>query len=119
MEETGWYGLRATTAGGRTLASEEVFFDAESGVSRAITVAHLEGPGTRCRHRGYGEEMPLEEIRLPFEGDHWWYPLRTYWRVCAEFGRERRELVAGEERARRAGSGHRPDDSPDRGSNVP
>jgi hypothetical protein len=98
VEETGWYGLRATTAGGRTLTSEEVRFDAGHGASRAITVAQLEGPGTRFAHRGYGEEMPLGEVRLPFEGDHWWYPLRTYWRVRAEFGRELRELVAGDER---------------------
>jgi hypothetical protein len=98
VEETGWYGLRATTAGGRTLTSEEVRFEAESGVSRAITVAQMEGPGTRLAHRGYGEEMPLGEIRMPYEGDHWWYPLRTYWRVRAEFGRERRELVAGDDR---------------------
>ena len=42
--------------------------------------------------------MPLGEIRVPFAGDHWWYPQRTYWRVRAEFGRERREVVGGEER---------------------
>ena len=97
VEQTGWYGLRATTAGGRVLVSEEVRWDAESAVSRALTVARLEGPGTRWEHRGYGEEMPLSEVRLPFEGDHWWYPRRTYWRVRAEFGGERRELVGGRE----------------------
>ena len=96
VEETGWYGLRAATAGGRTLASDEVFFDASHGASRALSVAHLDGPGTRWAHRGYGEEMPLAEIRTPFEGDHWWYPSRSYWRVLAQFGRERRELVGGE-----------------------
>ena len=96
VEETGWYGLRATTAGGRTLASDEVFFDASHGASRALSVARLDGPGTRWAHRGYGEEMPLAEIRTPFEGDHWWYPNRSYWRVLAEFGPERRELVGGE-----------------------
>ena len=62
-------------------------------------MARLEGPGTRWEHRGYGEEMPLEEVRVPFAGDHWWYPQRTYWRVRAEFGGERRELVGGEDRA--------------------
>jgi hypothetical protein len=97
VEQTGWYGLRATTAGGRVLASDEVRWDAGSEASRALTVARLEGPGTRWEHRGYGEEMPLSEVRLPFEGDHWWYPRRTYWRVRAEFGGERRELVGGEE----------------------
>jgi hypothetical protein len=96
VAETGWYGLRASTAGGRTLASDEVFFNASHGVSRALSVARLDGPSTRWAHRGYGEEMPLSEIRTPFEGDHWWYPSRSYWRVLAEFGPERRELVGGE-----------------------
>jgi len=96
VKETGWYGLRAATAGGRTLASDEVFFDTSREVSRALSVVHLDGPGTRWAYRGYGEEMPLAEIRMPFEGDHWWYPNRSYWRVLAEFGPERRELVGGE-----------------------
>ena len=97
VTETGWYGLRATTAGGRTLASKEVRFDAGHGASRAMTVARLEGPGTLWEHRGYGEEMRLEEIQVPFAGDHWWYPQRTYWRVRAGFGRERREVASGEQ----------------------
>lgn len=96
VEETGWYGLRVATAEGQSLVSDEIFFDASRGTSRALTVAHLDGPGTRWAHRGYGEEMPLSEIRTPFEGDHWWYPNRSYWRVLAEFGHERRELVGGE-----------------------
>jgi len=95
VEQSGWYGLRATTAGGRTLRSEEIRFDASHDPSRALTVAHLDGPDTRWEHRGYGEEMPLAEIRLPFAGDHWWYPERTYWRVLARFGPERREVVGG------------------------
>lgn len=98
VEETGWYGLRATTAAGRTILSEEIRFDAKAPDSRAITVARLEGQGTRFAHRGYGEEMPLSEIRQPFQGDHWWYPNRTYWRVQAEFGDERRELGSGDEK---------------------
>ena len=96
VEETGWYGLRAATAKGKTLTSDELFCDVSSRSSRVLTVAHLNGPGTRWVHRGYGEEMPLSEIRTPFNGDHWWYPNRTYWRVLAEFGQKRRELVGGE-----------------------
>ncbi len=95
VQESGWYGLRAATAEGKTLASDEVFFDASRGTSQELTVAQLDGTGTRWAHRGYGEEMPLSKIRAPFEGDHWWYPDRTYWRVVAEFGTERRELVGG------------------------
>jgi hypothetical protein len=96
VEETGWYGLRAATADGKTLAADEVFFDASRGSSQVLTVARLDGPGTRWAHRGYGEELPLSEIRKPFNGDHWWYPNRSYWRVLAEFGPERCELVGGE-----------------------
>ena len=99
VEQTGWYGLRARTARGRMLTSEEVRWDAESGASRALTVVRLKGPSTQWEHRGYGEEMPLSQVRPPFKGDHWWYPQRTYWRVRAEFGGERRELVGGEEAA--------------------
>jgi hypothetical protein len=96
VSESGWYGLRATTVGGRAIASEEVRFEAGEPASRAITAARLEGPGTTWEHRGYGEEMPLAEIREPFEGDHWWYPLRNAWRVRAEFDGERREVGYGD-----------------------
>jgi hypothetical protein len=96
VEDSGWYGLRATTSEGRVLISDEVHFDASHGASRTLSVAHLDGPGTRWAQRGYGEEMPLAAIRTPFEGDHWWYRDRSYWRVLAEFGPERRELVGGE-----------------------
>ncbi len=96
VEESGWYGLRAATAEGKTLASDQVFFDASRGFSRVLTVAQLDGPGTRWAHRGYGEEMPLSEIQTPFDGDHWWYPNRSYWRVLTEFGHERSALVGGE-----------------------
>ena len=99
VAETGWYSLRASTAGGKTLASEAIFFDAGSRMSRALTVAQLEGPGTRFEHRGYGEEMPLEQIRAPFEGDHWWYPQRTYWHIRALFGHSRRDLSRGDRQA--------------------
>jgi hypothetical protein len=97
VDETGWYGLRATTAEGRVLISDEVQFDASHEASRTLSVARLDGPGTRWAHRGYGEETPLAEIHTPFAGDHWWYPNRSYWRVLAEFGPERRELVGGKQ----------------------
>jgi hypothetical protein len=106
IEQSGWYGIRATTAGGRTIASDEVFYDATVVTSRALTVAHLNGPDTRLSHRGYGEEMPLADIRLPFEGDHWWYPNRTYWRLSAEFGQERRELTGGDKETDRLFRAH-------------
>ena len=92
VAEPGWYGLRATTAGGRTCRSDEVRFDGPTGASRASSVARLDGPGTRFVHLGHGEEMPLESIRLPFEGDHWWYPERTFWQVLATFDGQDRSV---------------------------
>ncbi|QDV35925.1 CehA/McbA family metallohydrolase [Tautonia plasticadhaerens] len=91
----GWYGLRATTADGRVLRSDELRFDGPTGASRATSVAHLDGPGTRFVHHGHGEEMPLESIALPFEGDHWWYPDRTFWRVRATFDGQARSVGGG------------------------
>ncbi|MFO0863501.1 MAG: hypothetical protein U0744_02370 [Gemmataceae bacterium] len=35
------------------------------------------GSGGRWTQWGYGEEMPLADIRQPFKGDHWWYPQST------------------------------------------
>ncbi|WP_161602308.1 CehA/McbA family metallohydrolase [Tautonia marina] len=95
IDEPGWYALRATTASGRTLHSDELRFDGPTGASRATSVAHLDGPGTRLVHHGHGEEMPLDAIHLPFEGDHWWFPERTFWRMTATFDEHSRTLVGG------------------------
>ncbi len=51
------------------------------------------------RRLGYGEEMPLDDIGLPFEGDHWWYPRNTYWQLRADFGRGPEQLGGGWEDA--------------------
>lgn len=95
VSSPGWYGLRATTADGKILRSEELRFDGPAGASRATSVAHLDGPGTRFVHLGHGEEMPVESITLPFEGDHWWYPDRTCWRVRATFDGQSRSVGGG------------------------
>ena len=95
IEGSGWYGLRATTVGGRTIRSDEIRFDAGAGLSSALSTAHLEGPSTALDYRGYGEEMSLDQIRLPFEGDHWWYPDRPFWSLRASFGPESVEAGGG------------------------
>lgn len=94
----GWYALRATLASGRALHSDAIRFDGPTGASRATSLAHLDGPGTRLVYRGHGEEMPLDAITVPFEGDHWWYPERTYWRVRASFDGVDREVGSGPNR---------------------
>jgi hypothetical protein len=86
VTETGWYALRAVTAAERVLVSDAVRFDAETPNSHQLSVAHLRGGETALTRHGYGEEMPLDEIELPFEGDHWWYPRNTYFRLEAQFG---------------------------------
>ncbi len=97
VSTTGWYGLRARTTAGRTLSTESVRFDADQPESHALSVARLEAPGTVWEHRGYGEELPLAELKPPYEGDHWWYPRRHYWRVQATFGGTRRAVGGGDE----------------------
>jgi hypothetical protein len=85
VNESGSYALRAHTAT-RVLTSTAIRFSTETKVSHAIGVAKLEGGDTRLELQGYGEEMPLAEIRLPFKGDRWWYPTNSFWRMNAAFG---------------------------------
>lgn len=94
-KESGWYQVRAVTARGRTLTSDEVHFDARHPRSHALSAARLRGPDTEFVLWGYGEEMPLADITLPFKGDHWWYPQATYWRVRTAFDGQTHELKGG------------------------
>jgi hypothetical protein len=91
--ESGDYALRAHT-NTQVISSVAVRFSTETPVSHAIGAAKLQAGDTRLELQGYGEEMPLAEISLPFEGDHWWYPQNTYWRMDAEFG-PARETIKG------------------------
>ncbi len=95
VSETGWYHLRVTTASGRVVNSDAVRFDASNPNSHEICVAHLAGGDTRLDRWGYGEELPLAEIRQPFEGDHWWYPQNASWRLRSRFGAATHELTGG------------------------
>ncbi len=95
VRESGRYQLRCRISGGRVLESDALYFDADHPRSQAVSVANLSGPDTRWTHHGYGEEMPLADIRLPFRGDHWWYPENTWWKIRAEFGDSARDVQGG------------------------
>ena len=95
MSQSGWYRIEARTAEGRKLGSDEVYFDSDYLNSHALSLAHLEGGQTRFTHHGFGEEMPLAQIRVPFEGDHWWYPNNHYWEVAATFDGQTHRLKGG------------------------
>ncbi len=101
VKESGWYAVRARTAGGRVLTSDAIHFDAEGRASRALSVGHLRGGDTEFTLWGYGEEMPLADIRLPFRGDHWWYPRETFWQVRTAFGGQAQTLSGGPNRKAR------------------
>lgn len=95
VTESAWYAVRAYTAAGRTIRSDALRFDAGHPNSRALSVAHLNGAGCSLKLLGYGEEMPLDEIQLPFEGDHWWYPRHSFWQMTVDFGRGPQTLEGG------------------------
>lgn len=67
-------------------------FDASEPNSHQFSHVQVQGPDTDLQWWGGSEEMPLAEIREPFEGDHWWYPQRTMFRMEARFGGEFREF---------------------------
>jgi hypothetical protein len=88
VTETGWYAVHATTAQGRQLHSDAVYYDRANPNSHELSVARMTGPDTEFSLWGYGAEMPITNIQLPFEGDHWWYPGSTYYRIKASFAEQ-------------------------------
>jgi hypothetical protein len=97
--QSGWYSIRLKTAGNRRLVSGSIHFDSEAVNSHALSVAKLAGNDSQFVLWGYGEEMPLADIRLPFAGDRWWYPARTGWQIQASFGGRVHELRGGSKEA--------------------
>jgi len=94
VKESGWYAVRVKSER-QELVSDAVHFDAEQPNSHALAIAELRGGDTALAWWGYGEEMPLANITLPFAGDHWWYPKQTYWRLRSAFGEKPQELGGG------------------------
>ncbi|MEM7230821.1 MAG: CehA/McbA family metallohydrolase, partial [Planctomycetota bacterium] len=101
VSERGWYWTRILTASGRKLDSDRMFFDPKHTRSHQVSSAVLYARDTELRQWGYGEEMPLAEIQSPFEGDHWWYPQRSTWRMEGRFGSETRVYFGGDKRGLR------------------
>ena len=97
VAEPGWYAARVTTSDGRVVGTEEVLFEAEeaNAHSRELDTVVLRGHDVDLVLRGYGEEMPLREVRVPFEGDHWWYAQHNYWSLRARLGGEERAFQGG------------------------
>jgi len=83
--EGGWYSVQVETSEGGPVRSEEIYLDLQNPHSQQISLLQLESNKTQLRLRGYGEEMVRSEIKIPFEGDHWWYPRNHFWELEAIF----------------------------------
>jgi len=90
---SGWYTLRAQTSSGRVLVSDAVQYDVAESASHQIGVARVDDGATRFDWWGYGQEAPL--TNLP-EGDHWWYPQKTFWQMRTRFDGTAGELTGGD-----------------------
>jgi len=99
-ENSGRYAVRVHTDAGRVITSDALRFDNSYPNSRAMSVAHLNGAGCSLKLWGYGEEMPLQDITLPFKGDNWWYPKNSFWQMAVDFGQGLQTLGGGWEKAR-------------------
>ena len=95
MTESGSYSVLTLTSRGQQVRSDSLRFAAEHLASRGLSAAKLVCGETRFSLNGYGEEMPLAEIKLPFVGDHWWYPQRIWWRIRTQFGDSKDEITGG------------------------
>ena len=84
VKESGWYKVIVEAESGK-VSSDEIYFDGENPNSQQISLLNLKGENMELRLWGYGEEMAIKDIRLPFEGDHWWYPQNEFWEIEASF----------------------------------
>jgi hypothetical protein len=96
VQETAWYAVRARTVGGRAWTSDALHYDAANDRSHVLSMVRLAGGDTEFVLQGYGEEMPLADIRQPFAGDHWWYPQGSYWQLQMRFGAQAEVLKGGD-----------------------
>jgi hypothetical protein len=99
LSESGWYKVIIETKNGK-VSSDEIYFDGGNPYSNQISILNLEGEDIRLKLRGYGEEMKIKDIRIPFEGDHWWYPQNGFWEVEGWFDGVRYIYSGGYEKAR-------------------
>ncbi len=95
VKDAGWYSLEFLTEDGAKETTTEIYFDPEFENSHQVGCVHVRGPDTELELLGYSEEMPLAEIKLPFEGDHWWYPRNTLFLLRASLGGQTYEQQNG------------------------
>jgi len=99
VKESGWYKVIVETESGKA-SSDEIYFDGENPNSQQISLLNLKGENMELRLWGYGEEMAIKDIMLPFEGDHWWYPQNEFWEIEASFEGHRYLYSGGYEKAK-------------------
>ncbi len=92
---SGWYTLCATTAGGKRLESDAVYFDAANLNSQELSVVNMVGADTRFQLWGFGEETPLAALQPPTQAGEWWYPRKAFGKIQARFANEPHELSGG------------------------
>ncbi len=95
VDESGWYSVQVFTRSGRKIRSEEIYYDASEPNSQEVSLLCLNSEGVSLTLRGYGEEMSLKDIKVPFEGDHWWYPYNAFLEVEAIFKGQRYFITSG------------------------
>lgn len=95
VEDSGWYWIETETTTGEVQVGDALHFDARHPASRALSAAGVVRGSNQLRWWGQGEEMPLEEIRQPFEGDHWWFPRRAAFLMEAHLDGEIRRVRGG------------------------
>lgn len=99
MDKSGWYKVIVETENGK-MSSDEIYFDGENPKSQQVSLLNLKSEKMELRLWGYGEEMAIRDIRIPFEGDHWWYPQNEFWEIEALFEGHRYLYSGGYEKAR-------------------
>lgn len=100
LNASGWYRVLVETKDKISFQSEAIHFDMSNPNSHQISALLLHGGETRVVMRGYGEEMPLNEVKIPFKGDHWWYPKNSFWEIEAKFGDTEAKYSSGWKMAR-------------------
>ena len=98
ITDSGWYSVRATTAGGRSLETDAVYFDASNPNSQELSVVNLAGGDTQFTLWGYGEDLPLAQAATD---GHWWYPDKKFSRICATFVGTPHEFTSGNRAAQK------------------
>ena len=86
LNASGWYKVLVETRDKTLFQSEAIHFDMNNPNSHQISALLLQNGEMKVVMRGYGEEMPLSDVKIPFKGDHWWYPKNAFWEIEARFG---------------------------------